>query len=1375
MGCLVHNKIKYQGVEAQIFYSVYKPIVEQLENSKLFRSNKKGLYLSKFDNKKVKEGISLINSINKQYGTRILGYDSKRRVKINVNPIAQAKIAEYHQSTQNYVIDEEGDIKIPDDITRDKVFDRLTPLMIKLGIRVGVFDEYKREYQARTGNVLADDVSAFVDILNRVVVAKNGSTEVLNEELVHFFTLTMASDFRYKRALELVVETDLYREIHDTYFDRYKDENMVRKEVLDRLILDQIKDGVKPNSRLGGVIQRLWERFLSLFTNELDNNIKSIVKDLLDANIDPNVQSTDQFFFHIDAEKYKNSKILNSYKKQLEEGIDKTILRTKTAFFKGKLVNAKEIEERLTKLDRAIHNDKITYGVIELINYIHEDINAVLKKYERMYDRALTSQPNVVAKHLKDLNSLASAYNGIISSIQAELSRYDGEHYKEIKEELNTIQNTINIINTRYEQDVKSIFANFILPVFKDHEQLKDLQGPEILGKIIEMLERGKDINWFHRIVSAMANIPNDILGAVAKTVNLLKVGDRAKNINRRTRLLILAEELQKKGINGYDWLVEKLDGEVTGNFITDRNYAQFDRVKEKFGKSLIEKYGLPEDGKERRLLFNGSARAYREWKKNDYVESLLLARFGAMGFQDEASQIEEEMRYITKKYRQDWAKWLGDNQEDHPDAAKRIKEHLVKLYREEFNEVDDKVINFILRKIKGYEKLFGQIPEENIVLTPDQNYIKTLFGNWLDLNRGFSEYREMTTGDPWYLKGELVRPNSKYLNPQFAEIQKDPLKKEYYDHVMQLKEELDYDISNTELHRLPQIHKDHIERLRGKGLSAIKEEMQDWLRKRSDDTEFGGEFVILDENNRKYDTLPLNYIRKIDTKDLSLDITRSMLLYAEMAQNYSTMKDIVDILEVGEDILNKRKIEGKPGWEAKFREITGTPQKEVIKEGGNVAERYHDFLQMHVFGKMRKPGEDIKIFGLKFNTAKLIDSFNKYVTFKGLALNLSAGIANPLISNFLIRQEAFAKQHVTHADILAADKFFLKHGAGYFGSIGSLTTDNKLRLFAEKFDMIQDYTSRLHDLKTDRDRYMRLLNTSRFFFMNQLGELQVSTRMGTAILHNIKVDHNGTQIPLIDAYEVRDKQLVLKEGVNIDENAVYLKIQKVNRDLFGNFSDLDRAAIKQWALGRAAMVFRSWMPSGFTRRFVGEHFDFSTGHMTEGMYVTMWKFLGGLIKEMRQGNYHMIAYYDQLPDWKRANILRNITGIGQFMFMFIAAGILEALAEGEDDDYKLNLLALQANRLHSELSFYTNPNEFMRIMKAPSAGVQQVQNIIDMGKSLDLYGFIYNDDPLLREYQSGKHVGEKYLWVRGRKLIPPIDQIERWFEPEETLKYYTQ
>ena len=161
--------------------------------------------------------------------------------------------------------------------------------------------------------------------------------------------------------------------------------------------------------------------------------------------------------------------------------------------------------------------------------------------------------------------------------------------------------------------------------------------------------------------------------------------------------------------------------------------------------------------------------------------------------------------------------------------------------------------------------------------------------------------------------------------------------------------------------------------------------------------------------------------------------------------------------------------------------------------------------------------------------------------------------------------------------------------------------------------------------------------------------------------------------------------------------------------------------------------------------------------------------------QELKAGKFDYLSRWNELSDMEKANFWRTVMDVTYVMLALVAIGVLKNIDGDDDNDWMLNMASVQANRLYTDLRFFSSPTEFLRLMKSPAVGINQLNTIVNFSKTIDPFGYIFGDDPFIREMKSGKNKGETYLWVNLKKTIPIINQIDKTLHPDEQLIFYSK
>ena len=773
--------------------------------------------------------------------------------------------------------------------------------------------------------------------------------------------------------------------------------------------------------------------------------------------------------------------------------------------------------------------------------------------------------------------------------------------------------------------------------------------------------------------------------------------------------------------------------------------------------------------------------------------------------------------------------RWL-DSMSDSSDSLLRIFDSVVKESKEKSRlktiqlSKEIKKLGLILEKegFKNQDWMFERDAEGNLT----GNYIgeintalyekakkemlKSLKAKYKDnlTKENLKEYRKER--QQWFEEntekvGEIRRPKfSIYENKEFTNLSL--AQKAFYNSIIEMKQTLDAalpDNVTTTLNAV-KIRKDLIERLKGssspkEAVMEFVESVKDSFIRRSDDVEFSDRNIIKDFEGRAIQVLPIYYTKwdkDQDLNNLSTDVVSTMIAYANMAIEYEEMNKVVHILEIGRDIVRERSIiqtqSGKQLKE-KFKEIGHTVESVLTKKGSEsrIIERLNDFFEMQIYGRYIK--DEGTFMKTKIDKAKTADNLNLLTAVNQLALNLLNGISNVATGSVMMHVEAIAGEFFQHSNVFTADKNYTKELPSFIKEIGMRSKTNKLSLWEERFNVLQDHEVNLRKEDFDRkSRFSRLASISSLFFINKAGEHWMQMRTSLALADTIILkDKNGNKLTLWDAMEVvyLDKNnpslgatLELKEGVTKENGepvtdkdlfAFSRKSAKINQKMHGIYNNADKAALQKLAIGRLAFMFRKWIKPALNKRFKSASYDYDLDSETEGYYLTTYNFFNVLIKDLRQSQFDLVSRWDKLSNTEKSNLKRAMAEVGHLLALALVLGLVN-WDDKEDRVWLSKLTEYQLRRLYTEIGALTPGTtmltEGLRIIKSPAAGVNTLENFVNVTKLLNPYNYI-------EEVESGrfKDHTKAYRALFESPLIPMNKTVYKVLNPEEGIPFFKQ
>lgn len=653
-------------------------------------------------------------------------------------------------------------------------------------------------------------------------------------------------------------------------------------------------------------------------------------------------------------------------------------------------------------------------------------------------------------------------------------------------------------------------------------------------------------------------------------------------------------------------------------------------------------------------------------------------------------------------------------------------------------------------------------------------------------------------------VNGKKVPKMSIYGNKQYQRL--NAAQKEYYDTVMNIKSQLDSYLPEkyTTLTNAVKIRKDLLERVKSSdgvrsGAKQIWKSIKDEFIRRTDDVDFGDRATVKDFEGNEVQTLPI-YFTKLkegeSANDLSTDIVSTLTAYAAMANDFDEMNKVIDVLELGRDLLRERQViqtqGGKPLVE-KFKAVGRKVESKLTKEGEatRFVQRLNDFFEMQVYGRYMA---DEGTFGkTNIDKGKVANFVNRVTSMNNLALNVLSGISNIATGKVMMRIESFAGEFFNEKNTITADRIYGQSLPAYLAEIGNRVKTSKLALWDELFNVMQEYEQDVREVNFDRKTWFsKMFGTSTLFFMNNAGEHWMQNRTSLALADAYKMKApNGKIVSLWDAMEVVpiDKnnkklgaKLQLKQGYKKADGSDFtqddiIKFSRrsaaINQRMHGIYNKADRSAVQRLAIGRMGMMFRKWIKPSLNRRFKSASYNYDLDAWTEGYYRTSGRFLLQLARDLRETQFNIAARWNELTSTEKANIKRALTETGHFLAVMAIIGLIE-WSDDKDRPWLVRMTEYQMRRLYTELGAMipgkSMISEGLKIIKSPAAGVNTIENILDLTKLLNPWN--YTD-----EIQSGRYEGHStaYKSFFESPVIPMNRTIYRGLHPETGIPFFKQ
>ena len=1169
--------------------------------------------------------------------------------------------------------------------------DRLRDILAAHGVSVGVLNNLERRLGVNGVTDFDTAKTAANGLIEMIRLAEGVEGEkALPEEFAHFAIEAMGDSSLINRLLNNLSTTGVIQEVlgdeYETYNTLYNgDTAKLAKEVAGKLLAKHLLKAEpivrKPyKNLLERVISATKSFFKTLNANQIqkaiyeaDKDFGRLARDILNGRMDEQISidniSASGLFYQTNERVQRDKNLL--------QNIINTELKRLKIYEKRNPNSQFSTNQRLLidRLEIELADNNEIEGVYSFLSNALEELQKISNRLEVLRNTPATNA-NERASVLRDVRNYLYSYKNIIEDIRKALideERYaDNRYGQRVRVALDNASILIGDLFVKYEEVSMPLFVDFLKPFL----------GESILvpfgkfkGKVLKAEDLVKiadeDISFFDRWLDSMADSSDYMLKVMDQAVKKSKEQARLRTIDVMKRLQAATIKLEQAGVKDTEWMFERdSKGNLSGNYISEINYALFkEKVREMF-KSLNEKYG-----------------------KNPIGEN-------------------------AEKYKKERQAWFNANME---------------------------IVN-----------------------------------------------------------GKKQPKLSIYGNPQYQRLT--PAQKEYYDTVMNIKSELDSYLPEryTTLTNAVKIRKDLLERVKSSdsvksGAQQIWESLKDEFIRRTDDVDFGDRATVKDFEGNAVQTLPIYYTKLKEGEspnDISTDIVSTMTAYAAMATDFDEMNKVIDVLELGRDLLREREViqtqGGKPLVE-RFKAVGRKVESKLTKEGEatRFVQRLNDFFEMQVYGKYMA---DEGTFGkTNIDRGKVANFVNRVTSMNNLALNVLSGVSNVLTGKVMMRIESFSGEFFSEKNTITADRIYGQHLPAYLAEVGVRVKTSKLALWDELFNVMQEYEQDVRDVNFDRKTwYSRMFSTSTLFFMNNAGEHWMQNRTSLALADAYKMKApNGKIVSLWDAMEVvpidpnnkkAGAKLQVKAGYTKEDGTEFTKEDiikfsrrsaAINQRMHGIYNKADRSAVQRLAIGRMGMMFRKWIKPSLNRRFKSATYNYDLDAWTEGYYRTSGRFLLQLARDLRETQFNLAARWGELTPTEKANIRRALTETGHFLAVMAIIGLIE-WSDDKDRPWLVRMTEYQARRLYTELGALipgkSMVSEGLKIIKSPAAGINTIENMLDLTKLLNPWNY-------MDELQSGRYEGHStaYKSFFESPIIPMNRTIYRGLHPETGIPFFKQ
>ncbi len=527
-----------------------------------------------------------------------------------------------------------------------KLNDRLASIFQPLGITVGSLSQA----EVNAGRVGLTDFSVARDIANGFVsmikVANNmeGAAH-LTEEFAHLIVGTFRNEPLVQRAINALLDHDgsIQEILGDDYEDTVNfyngDMEIVAEEAVGHILQKNLSnDAENVKTPVPSLFKRMigWivKKFQGYKVDDVQTAIDNV--DTLMSSLAEDILNGTRQITQKDIKASQREAQFNALSDRIDRNIE--ILR-----------NAAKTETKRYKITKASRKKGAAETLVNtILQYTAEDADTVeglfhyakhalgeLRNLEAQFQMADSMTPKQKFGFLRSVRMYTQSYGSFIKALNDAIIEEELEDANmflqefELNGELVNIQEVLKELNTLSNQ-LAGRYTRMAMPAFA--EFLKPFMGEEIVvpfGKyagtkmsVDELLrEAPKDISFMDRWLDSMADSSDVILQAYDAAVKKAKDTARLQTLDDIREIQKFREKAEGTGITDFDWMFERdNEGHKSGNYISEVNFAQFQKDLREFEAGLEEKYGRNPTGEEAVL---------KMVERNDWLKTHAISMFG--------------------------------------------------------------------------------------------------------------------------------------------------------------------------------------------------------------------------------------------------------------------------------------------------------------------------------------------------------------------------------------------------------------------------------------------------------------------------------------------------------------------------------------------------------------------------------------------------------------------------------------------------------------------------------------------------------------------------------------------------------------------------
>ena len=1066
---------------------------------------------------------------------------------------------------------------------------RILALLEHYGIHVEHFEAIEEGLRQAGETVFLETAQATNKLAALIRVANGSSSEVLTEELAHI-ALEFAPPALRERLSAAISDTqvkEILGEEFETYSELYEgSQDLLRREAMAKLLTKHI---------IGQ-----YEGKYSSFLNRIWQAIKDLFHGITDGAFLNEVERTDRLFRDYASKIVAKKALLsNEHLSEIVKGKSLYAAIANQTGVKNEVAEINRIAEKLKSRINAFYSQSVKKGELFRTNLDEDRID-----------------------YIDGARNLLGVASGRVNSALGTAIAVDA---------IDNLIEGLTIMND---------YASAVVNQMKDVESILNSGGKSLVAYNVSA-SLLRNIYMVAKNLEENKTLANDIISMLSETEDseAIQMSD-----SERARLMDFAEKIKKKIIDNQTEVNASIDAynlkEKMAEIIIDQVIEYFKDAKDGYGNKLFENEGQARAALRKEIIEDFGKYSSKNNKLSAFLTPVatngdlihvLMARFikstetrGNMAIVARTEMTERKLTEIKKKYNlQNESQWSLMRDKNGRITGEIVSQFKWMEFEAEKEKIKEKIEKALNEKLAEYRRIHKANMDYESIQQERRGLEKYHKEEW-EREHGSKLTEEYIVGQRED-GSDIVEtyPGDFFRNEEYDKLSDG--QKEFVDALWDIKKDLDIWSGLTpEPWRLPLIARQGS----SKELNPFKRVAAiNWKQK------ILGGVVGIEEYEGVHTKDPLNTLlfvhkpkgytqfglelSKNPDVDYLTDPIGAMKAYAASSGYYTRMAAIKHIVELTRilDVENR-------GYHSRENGV-----------GRDKMADYDAFINRTIYEKNvindERPDWDKRLDAV-------MDPFNDLVYVTGLGLNAVSGIKN-LINGFL-RATALGDSRTGYNATTLVKAILLAHR-----EIPNRWKFNKRGIIEDPLTSLLFLMDSSHDGRqafmqgnvSQARSLMSLFSTETLMAPLTMGDEWMKQSFAIAYLLNVEAGELNPEAKEefkgVSLYDYM-KNLKAPEGVKMtkfvedalikfsgakDREAMYdwlgghsQRLLLGTQRTLGAYNDNDRAAANSYAIGRAILTFRNWMPVIISDMFRGTRYNAQNQEFEEGAYVTLWRMM---------------------------------------------------------------------------------------------------------------------------------------------------------------------